>query len=778
MAASCEPLAVSAAIAKLLTAQAGLPDASIRVTDVLIETQLAASSPNVLTVSIADPKLEAATSGLLTARKTPKLDKRKGLAVGTGTGAFPVIDLPFDGGVYRLTDIQGTTDLTQPNITLEMQSRGACLLRELLGPLKAIREAGMTRAEFIAAVVARVTQYHGVPFFCPLLEVIQPIGTARTEFSGKRVTHETSSEGQETLTLGEMERMLKLARGNKHHAGNVSLSGGRAKTGVPEIKTTSSEEGDEGNNETDPSLDAEQNHNAKVIMEVARSESASALVTLAAMETALAESTLKNEEQSGGGAQGVFQNEPATSAAAGINPYDVEAEAKEFITQAKEAEKSMPGAQAYEIAQAVQRSGAGKASKGAANYGKQQATAEAIIRAFGGVGGHSSSEKPYEYAISAEENYWQGINKVSSEVQWYLWFGDGDTLYYQNALELILREPMAYIDPINGIVESDIYINPKSGARVKGKRVKRYTSNCGLFNYDINVGTEGSSTKGGLTTECTLQVFCQPNFIRAGDVVVLTDPNRKSPWYQNGYGGRWVVINASRSIFNLYTEVTFAIPGTVELLAPVAEPEAQASSSKESEGAGSVVDAARRALRLQQNNPGTYEYEEARPMPSSLFSGTLPIKIDCSAFATLSYKAAGLPDPNGLGYNGSGFTGTLEAHGKATNSPQPGDLVFWSGPNHVAVYVGGGKVIEMGGPGDPVELTVTAESAFHSGFVGYRTYGASTGETTAKSESKAASDNVLHAVSKRTAEADLRSLAERSPVESDLLDGGTWSTGR
>lgn len=84
----------------------------------------------------------------------------------------------------------------------------------------------------------------------------------------------------------------------------------------------------------------------------------------------------------------------------------------------------------------------------------------------------------------------------------------------------------------------------------------------------------------------------------------------------------------------------------------------------------------------------------------------------------------------------------------------------------------------MGGPGDPVELTVTAESAFHSGFVGYRTYGTSSGEISGKSETKAASGNILHAVSKRTAEADLRSLAERSPVESDLLDGGTWTTGR
>lgn len=259
MAASCEPLGVAAAIMKALTTQAGLPDASIEVTDVLVETQLAASSPNVLTVSIADPKLQAATSGLLTARQPPKLDKRKGLAIDTGQTVLPIIDLALDGGVYRLTDIEGTTDLTQANVTLEFQTRGACLLREHLGPLKAIREASMTRAEFLQAVVARVKQYGGIPFFCPLLEVIQPVGHARTEHSGKRLTYESSSEEAETLTLGEMERMLKLARGNKQHEGNVSLSGAHATRSRPKITASPSETGEEGNNELDPSLNTEQN---------------------------------------------------------------------------------------------------------------------------------------------------------------------------------------------------------------------------------------------------------------------------------------------------------------------------------------------------------------------------------------------------------------------------------------------------------------------------------------------------------------------------------------
>jgi len=77
---------------------------------------------------------------------------------------------------------------------------------------------------------------------------------------------------------------------------------------------------------------------------------------------------------------------------------------------------------------------------------------------------------------------------------------------------------------------------------------------------------------------------------------------------------------------------------------------------------------------------------------------------DCSAFATWCYWVAGAPDPNGLGYNGQGWTGTQVDHGKVVKDPKPGDLVFYGpGPNrtHVAVFVGNGKVVGHGQEGGP-----------------------------------------------------------------------------
>lgn len=88
-----------------------------------------------------------------------------------------------------------------------------------------------------------------------------------------------------------------------------------------------------------------------------------------------------------------------------------------------------------------------------------------------------------------------------------------------------------------------------------------------------------------------------------------------------------------------------------------------------------------------------------------------PVYADCSAAATWAYFVAGAPDPNGAGYNGTGYTGTLARHGRKVtlDVAKPGDLVFY-GPRwpwqHVAVYVGGGKVISHGSEGGPYLLPV------------------------------------------------------------------------
>lgn len=81
----------------------------------------------------------------------------------------------------------------------------------------------------------------------------------------------------------------------------------------------------------------------------------------------------------------------------------------------------------------------------------------------------------------------------------------------------------------------------------------------------------------------------------------------------------------------------------------------------------------------------------------------VPSRWDCSGFVTVCHYAGGAADPNGRGYDGQGYTGTLADHGSRVNDVsnlKPGDLIFYGyssgngpafpvgSPTHVALYAG------------------------------------------------------------------------------------------
>jgi cell wall-associated NlpC family hydrolase len=80
-------------------------------------------------------------------------------------------------------------------------------------------------------------------------------------------------------------------------------------------------------------------------------------------------------------------------------------------------------------------------------------------------------------------------------------------------------------------------------------------------------------------------------------------------------------------------------------------------------------------------------YGQVRPLPADAMR--LPLVTDCSGFATLAYRHADAPDPNGGNYQGVIYTGTLMKHGRQVKVPLPGDLIFygdWPG-HHVVVFL-------------------------------------------------------------------------------------------
>lgn len=100
-------------------------------------------------------------------------------------------------------------------------------------------------------------------------------------------------------------------------------------------------------------------------------------------------------------------------------------------------------------------------------------------------------------------------------------------------------------------------------------------------------------------------------------------------------------------------------------------------------------------------------YTQARP-----YAGTLDAWRanggDCSGTAILIYKLAGLPDPNGTGYDGSGYTGSLDKRGVRVATADYGDLTFYGQTvsTHVTIAIGNGQCVSHGSEGGPYTLPI------------------------------------------------------------------------
>ena len=119
-------------------------------------------------------------------------------------------------------------------------------------------------------------------------------------------------------------------------------------------------------------------------------------------------------------------------------------------------------------------------------------------------------------------------------------------------------------------------------------------------------------------------------------------------------------------------------------------------------------------------NEPRIHYAETRPIPALNSPHHLPLTTDCSGFATLCYKWAGAPDPNGNGYDGQGYTGTMlgHMHHIPHGAVEPGDLVvFGAAPgNHVCIALnkGGSLLASHGSESGPGEISFSDEHAWQS----------------------------------------------------------------
>jgi hypothetical protein len=118
-------------------------------------------------------------------------------------------------------------------------------------------------------------------------------------------------------------------------------------------------------------------------------------------------------------------------------------------------------------------------------------------------------------------------------------------------------------------------------------------------------------------------------------------------------------------------------------------------------------------------NTGQIHYQQRRPIDGINHPYQLPLYTDCSGFVTLCYHWAGAPDPNGRGYDGLGFTGTLLQHMKSIMKSQVkiGDVVVYGAyPGHhtcLVVEAGGDPLlVSHGSENDPHFIRHSVESQY------------------------------------------------------------------
>jgi cell wall-associated NlpC family hydrolase len=446
-------------------------------------------------------------------------------------------------------------------------------------------------------------------------------------------------------------------------------------------------------------------NNLAIVISVGQAMGAGELAVLAAVEAVTVESSAMNLAGGDRDSVGIFQqrNIPPWNKR---NRRDVAQASTTFYEQAMAYEKvarihGQTSLSAAQLAQAVQMSAYPD------RYAQYAQESQHTLDVYdgGGQGAATGIPNPYldnsqgqgsyeftrgtidQYGRVTKETTWDCLQRLAQEVNWVCFMVNG-TVYFISEDYLFRSRPRMIIDADEkGIDQID-------------------------FDFDKN---KKNST---VTVTCHIDRWGAP----PGSVIIIKDHGL--------IDGRWLVNDISRSLFDNI--------GTIQLIKPLPvlpEPPNATSTTPDSLLVGptssqrqAIVQAAQKVLA----HAGQYTYRQYRPMASSIFDQFAKNHTDCSAFVTLCYKAGGAPDPNGLNYNGQGFTGTLWNNGSLIQEAiaQPGDLVFYGSrppggvraggriaTRHVALYIGNGETIEFGST-HPNQGTVHEASDF----LGIRSY--------------------------------------------------------
>lgn len=564
------------------------------------------------------------------------------------------IDINLNGHFFRLVQVGKSGD----DLSLTFEDRIVAYLRQHTRHIKVSR-GKMTRAEFIRMLIKKI-KATDIRFYCPELHKKQPI----------KAVKKNEEERNERLEPGLRKSVKIRLTKNAPVKYETKIVGDTPRTegpgrGTPRIDTTTS-----GGHEVGPYATRKQLDTAEKILDTGYQMDVDRKGLVVALMVAIQESKLDPRATSGRYV-GVFQQDarywPATR--------DPVKDSTAFFKRLKEVDKEFPGASYDELGTRVQNPQAINSSY-RQEIGQWKQTAKNIVDEYGAQGGDTQREvrKAYQFTVGPpdgqkDEDYWEAILRLAEEVRWRI-FVVGNTVYYVADRDLMQQKPrMTINEDDEGIDSID-------------------------FDWDVHKRNNEAT------------VTCQADrwFAPQGSVVVL---EKSGP-----ANGRWLVWQIERDLFSPDTTITLKKAQKAKK-----EPAPEVVSVAREEGDDTVIIGGKvRDLKKMRDRivaaafRGLKEhhrlvYRQARPIPRSLWTGN-PLYTDCSGFTTLCYKAAGAPDPNGYGYNGSGNTGSQMANGTKVAHPKPGDMVFYRSPEHVGIFIGDGEVIEFGGEPGPLRINV------------------------------------------------------------------------
>lgn len=509
-----------------------------RIGEIEIQTQIAGAST--MKVTVIDPEWELSKSGFVTPDEE---------------GFLPVVEVEFpesSGWRWTLCEVEVSTEVASPNLTLTFEDKIIADLRQYWGP-KQVPPGTQTRAQFVRSLLNEVGQ-HGEPkikLVCPSLNVKQPVEKTETGI----VHAKTASQTQ--LETEKANKTRGVGAGSE-----VTVKGA--------------------------SLSSDQRLAANTLMGVGNELSAPQVAVEACVFAGIAESGL-DPSANNGNFWGVL------SAAVGVIPQSNTAEMAHYfynggkgfqaggaIALAKAGVKDPVEIAVRVEAPSIWPSNAYASESG---YSSFLPEARAIIQAGGGVkvgGAGATSEGESDIAQlqrgtqdNPDEDSFECVSRLAQQVNWFA-FTNGQNFYYMDGPDFARQTPTLYLDiPGNHVVHGHSGKNENGTILVPATFIVSNTS----FEYNRTRKLQGKTQrraraiKPSTPAEGRFSLICGITDFRAGDVFVIQ--------HSGSPDGRWVVSDVTRNCLkDTFSQIILEPP-----VEPLPEPKAEGGTVSAEEAA-------------------------------------------------------------------------------------------------------------------------------------------------------------------------------------------------